>query len=266
MESDLWTSSIKGLGGSTMKRKAFTLIELLVVIAIIAILAGILFPVFNRARDAAKGVKDQAAIKQLTMGYIMYAQENDDYLPMGYSYDANATPQYVAGIAQALPYYKEKSLLKSGFNPWKDTYYINDKNTSWTGLYWTSYAVPLSVAWAQYSRNLSAPQSPSSTVMFIQSMQLSGTWQTTSPDTWNLRAVNNTSWYVSPTCASHPWDNVYDCNGRATDAYKPWPSRGKDTLFSGFDGSARSKPNSVLVGDLTTPYEEGDANNFFDMQ
>jgi len=252
-----------------MKRKAFTLIELLVVIAIIAILAGILFPVFNRARDAAKGVKDQAAIKQLTMGYIMYAQENDDYLPMGYRDDgASATPRYVSGIAAALPYYKEKSLLKSGFNPWKDNTWINDKgNPAYSGWYWTSFAVPLSVAWSQYSRNLSAPQSPSSTVLFVQSMILTGNWTTTSPDTWNLRASQNTDWYVSPTCASHPWDNVYDCNGRGTgDSRKPWPSRGKDTLFSGFDGSARSKPNSVLVGDLTTPYAEGDANNFFDMQ
>lgn len=39
-----------------MKRRpnGFTLIELLVVIAIIAILAAILFPVFARAKDAAK--------------------------------------------------------------------------------------------------------------------------------------------------------------------------------------------------------------------
>ena len=36
------------------KNKAFTLIELLVVIAIIAILAAILFPVFAKAKEAAK--------------------------------------------------------------------------------------------------------------------------------------------------------------------------------------------------------------------
>jgi len=130
--------------------------------------------------------------------------------------------------------------------------------------------VPLSVAWGTSSRNLSAPQSPSSTVLFVQSMIMtggaSGAWSTSNPDTWNNKAANNTDWYVSPTCASHPWDNVYDCNGRPFDTRKPWPSRGKDTLFSGFDGSARTKPNSILVGDLNTPYVEGDPNNFFDMQ
>ena len=251
-----------------MKRKAFTLIELLVVIAIIAILAAILFPVFNKARDAAKFTKDQASVKQIVMGFTMYAQDNDDFLPMGYRDDgAAATPRYVSGWAAAKSYYQEKSLLKSGFNPWKDNTWINDTaNPAYSGWYWTSYAVPLSVAWGTSSRNLSAPQNPSSTILFVQSMILAGNWQTTSPDTWNARGSYNTDWYVSPTCASHPWDNVYDCNGRATDPRKPWPSRDKNTLFASFDGSARTKPNSVIVGDLNTPYVEGDPNNFFDMQ
>jgi prepilin-type N-terminal cleavage/methylation domain-containing protein len=48
----------KACGGFTMKRhrQGFTLIELLVVVAIIAILAGIMFPVFAQARDKARQV------------------------------------------------------------------------------------------------------------------------------------------------------------------------------------------------------------------
>jgi len=62
-----------------MKRRGFTLIELLVVIAIIAILAAILFPVFAQAKEAAKKTSDLSNQKQLTLGHIMYASDNDDY-------------------------------------------------------------------------------------------------------------------------------------------------------------------------------------------
>ncbi|MDR3692233.1 MAG: prepilin-type N-terminal cleavage/methylation domain-containing protein [Fimbriimonas sp.] len=63
-------------------RKAFTLIELLVVIAIIAILAAILFPVFAQAKAAAKRTADLSNIKEITLGFIMYTGDNDDYGPL----------------------------------------------------------------------------------------------------------------------------------------------------------------------------------------
>jgi prepilin-type N-terminal cleavage/methylation domain-containing protein len=59
-------------------RKAFTLIELLVVIAIIAILAAILFPVFAQAKEAAKKSTDLSNVRQIGVGLILYAQDNDD--------------------------------------------------------------------------------------------------------------------------------------------------------------------------------------------
>jgi len=62
-------------------RKAFTLIELLVVIAIIAILAAILFPVFAQAKDSAKQTQCVSNTKQMGLGAIMYAGDNDDVLP-----------------------------------------------------------------------------------------------------------------------------------------------------------------------------------------
>src|SRR3954447_14532228 len=63
-----------------MKRRGFTLIELLVVIAIIAILAAILFPVFARARDAARKTTCTSNIKQLGTAILMYAQDYDECL------------------------------------------------------------------------------------------------------------------------------------------------------------------------------------------
>lgn len=63
-----------------MKRRGFTLIELLVVIAIIAILAAILFPVFARARDAARKTQCVSNLKQLGTAILMYAQDYDECL------------------------------------------------------------------------------------------------------------------------------------------------------------------------------------------
>ena len=59
-------------------RRAFTLIELLVVIAIIAILAAILFPVFAQAKAAAKKTVAISNMKQVSIGAVMYTDDNDD--------------------------------------------------------------------------------------------------------------------------------------------------------------------------------------------
>jgi prepilin-type N-terminal cleavage/methylation domain-containing protein/prepilin-type processing-associated H-X9-DG protein len=69
-----------------MKRKhyGFTLIELLVVIAIIAILAAILFPVFARARETARGASCTSNLKQLSTAVHMYIQDYDGrFFPNG---------------------------------------------------------------------------------------------------------------------------------------------------------------------------------------
>jgi len=63
-------------------RRAFTLIELLVVIAIIAILAAILFPVFAKAKEAAKKSADLSNQKQLGLAVQIYLSANEDVYPL----------------------------------------------------------------------------------------------------------------------------------------------------------------------------------------
>ncbi len=60
------------------RKHAFTLIELLVVIAVIAILMAILMPALSRAREQGKRISCLSNVKQLTMGWILYADDNDD--------------------------------------------------------------------------------------------------------------------------------------------------------------------------------------------
>lgn len=64
-----------------VRASGFTLIELLVVVAILAVLAGILFPVFARAREAGRKAVCASNIRQIGLALLMYTDDYDESFP-----------------------------------------------------------------------------------------------------------------------------------------------------------------------------------------
>lgn len=120
-------------------KNAFTLIELLVVIAIIAILAAILFPVFARAKEAAKKTTCLSNLKQQGIGMELYLADYDDRLP-----DRRDL----------------KSSLPGGYRPWT-TWPPSDPRSGW--------AV---IVLGPYLKNKDIWRCPSSTGSFGSAVQV----------------------------------------------------------------------------------------------
>jgi prepilin-type N-terminal cleavage/methylation domain-containing protein/prepilin-type processing-associated H-X9-DG protein len=105
------------------KARGFTLIELLVVIAIIAILAAILFPVFQKVRENARRASCESNEKQIALGFTQYNQDADELMPSGTKI-VNPIVQGLDGAGwagQVYPFIKSGAVFSCPDDPTVDT-------------------------------------------------------------------------------------------------------------------------------------------------
>lgn len=193
-------------------KRGFTLIELLVVIAIIAILAAILFPVFAKAREAARAASCKSNLKQIVTAALMYSQDYDEiYVTCWPGYNVSGANVYWMGLI--LPYSKNLGILKCPstqlnaeplpINPQYTSYAHQHNNMGWQG-----YS----------SATLAEVQSPADTIFFSDVGRYPNDWtgflQNRDREDFTLGATGSTYSRRYEDCLSCPSNR--GCCGDAT--------------------------------------------------
>jgi len=215
-----------------MRHRAFTLIELLVVIAIIAILAAILFPVFARAKAAAKNTQCLSNGKQIGVAVKIYLSDYDDTMPLFYAY--NSVPPAGAaghkGVEVLLfPYTKSKDIFRS---PWDNGGPYTAVDVPGADSYWKAYGSSYRFTQCLYSVAAGESSQNNNPMNFDRSVS-----ETAIEFPADARVMRSEMlpWFdhrVDTDCARYG----YDCPA-PYNYYKTWSDLGGTTIFA--DGHAK---------------------------
>jgi len=230
------------LGKSVSRqRKGFTLIELLVVIAIIAILAAMLLPALNRAREKARQTVDQNNLGQLALAWIMYVDDYNGELPAGdnsvFSPPATGSYPWVFMMRD----YIGDPILKKDTSPWQglkvggpldDPSNPTPPGYTWGPNYAMNYVGPGGLDWVTIKgwHNRSHIKDPSSVFVFIDSKPFSNyyAYRASPADAaWNQIGYWHSNGADLAFCDGHVewWSKTKLVNSMFTYWNPPWFSR-----------------------------------------
>jgi prepilin-type N-terminal cleavage/methylation domain-containing protein/prepilin-type processing-associated H-X9-DG protein len=142
MNYQILTTMFRNRKGSWRQHSAFTLIELLVVIAIIAILATLLLPTLQKAKEMGKRSNCRGNLHQLGLALLMYGDENETRLPnLGVGNCPWDMDRWIANTlaAVAKPYTAGTVIVGSRKNIMycPSFWDMNRNNWAWTGANYT---------------------------------------------------------------------------------------------------------------------------------
>jgi len=100
----------RGLRPGSRRRRGFTLIELLVVIGIIGVIAGLILPAVQAAREAARRLKCVNNLKQIGLALHSYEAVHGMFPPASLLTGANWSGNRTSGLAFILPYLEQRAV------------------------------------------------------------------------------------------------------------------------------------------------------------
>ena len=161
---------------SFQRKQIFTLIELLIVIAIIAILAGMLLPALNKARESARTISCVSNSSSIGKVVLFYVHDYKEYLPNPYHTGNGVTGNAAAGIQSSADWYfmnKVNDIYKIAkdnhttdvITVTKSIYYCPSDETWKKSVYKSSYGVNSGDVTNKYPARITRLRKPNSVLM-----------------------------------------------------------------------------------------------------